>query len=81
MTGEYLRFEAGLGYRETLSNRIPQSLGQVQPASLCFCYRDCFKAFYVHKFRAMLGKNRVIFPGEKVHAGPGHLAVSPAVFL
>ncbi|XP_052022740.1 cytoplasmic tRNA 2-thiolation protein 2 isoform X12 [Apodemus sylvaticus] len=30
-----------------------------------FC-RDCFKAFYVHKFRAMLGKNRVIFPGEKV---------------
>lgn len=30
-----------------------------------FC-RVCFKAFYVHKFRAMLGKNRVIFPGEKV---------------
>ncbi|CAO2609629.1 Cytoplasmic tRNA 2-thiolation protein 2 [Lemmus lemmus] len=30
-----------------------------------FC-RDCFKAFYVHKFRAMLGKNRLIFPGEKV---------------
>ncbi|KFO31858.1 Cytoplasmic tRNA 2-thiolation protein 2 [Fukomys damarensis] len=29
-----------------------------------FC-RDCFKAFYVHKFRAMLGKNRLIFPGEK----------------
>nr|XP_011751609.1 cytoplasmic tRNA 2-thiolation protein 2 isoform X4 [Macaca nemestrina] len=28
--------------------------------------RDCFKAFYVHKFRAMLGKNRLIFPGEKV---------------
>ncbi|EDL11687.1 RIKEN cDNA 2310061F22 [Mus musculus] len=28
--------------------------------------RVCFKAFYVHKFRAMLGKNRVIFPGEKV---------------
>ncbi|XP_045389776.1 cytoplasmic tRNA 2-thiolation protein 2 isoform X2 [Lemur catta] len=27
---------------------------------------DCFKAFYVHKFRAMLGKNRLIFPGEKV---------------
>lgn len=26
----------------------------------------------------MLGKNRVIFPGEKVHVGP---AVSPAVFL
>jgi hypothetical protein len=30
------------------------------------CYRDCFKALYVHKFRAMLGKNRLIFPGEKV---------------
>ncbi|XP_036202159.1 cytoplasmic tRNA 2-thiolation protein 2 isoform X2 [Myotis myotis] len=30
-----------------------------------FC-RDCFKAFYVHKFRAVLGKNRLIFPGEKV---------------
>ncbi|XP_025124306.2 cytoplasmic tRNA 2-thiolation protein 2 isoform X2 [Bubalus bubalis] len=30
-----------------------------------FC-RDCFKALYVHKFRAMLGKNRLIFPGEKV---------------
>ncbi|KAB1260255.1 Cytoplasmic tRNA 2-thiolation protein 2 [Camelus dromedarius] len=30
-----------------------------------FC-RDCFKVFYVHKFRAMLGKNRLIFPGEKV---------------
>uniref|UniRef100_H0WGD8 Cytoplasmic tRNA 2-thiolation protein 2 n=1 Tax=Otolemur garnettii TaxID=30611 RepID=H0WGD8_OTOGA len=31
-----------------------------------FCSRDCFKAFYTHKFRAMLGKNRLIFPGEKV---------------
>lgn len=30
-----------------------------------FC-RDCFKVFYVHKFRAVLGKNRLIFPGEKV---------------
>uniref|UniRef100_A0A8D0NDG8 Cytoplasmic tRNA 2-thiolation protein 2 n=1 Tax=Sus scrofa TaxID=9823 RepID=A0A8D0NDG8_PIG len=30
-----------------------------------FC-RDCFKAFYTHKFRAVLGKNRLIFPGEKV---------------
>ncbi|XP_036605301.1 cytoplasmic tRNA 2-thiolation protein 2 [Trichosurus vulpecula] len=30
-----------------------------------FC-RDCFKAYYIHKFRAMLGKNRLIFPGEKV---------------
>ncbi|KAM6300374.1 cytoplasmic tRNA 2-thiolation protein 2 [Aegotheles albertisi] len=30
-----------------------------------FC-RDCFQQYFVHKFRAMLGKNRVIFPGEKV---------------
>uniref|UniRef100_A0A8C3WK16 Cytoplasmic tRNA 2-thiolation protein 2 n=1 Tax=Catagonus wagneri TaxID=51154 RepID=A0A8C3WK16_9CETA len=30
-----------------------------------FC-RDCFKALYVHKFRAVLGKSRLIFPGEKV---------------
>ncbi|KAM9364589.1 cytoplasmic tRNA 2-thiolation protein 2 isoform 1-T1 [Pholidichthys leucotaenia] len=28
--------------------------------------RGCFKEYFVHKFRAMLGKNRVIFPGEKV---------------
>ncbi|XP_020949319.1 cytoplasmic tRNA 2-thiolation protein 2 isoform X2 [Sus scrofa] len=37
---------------------------------LCLCChysrRDCFKAFYTHKFRAVLGKNRLIFPGEKV---------------
>ncbi|NXG64459.1 CTU2 protein, partial [Hemiprocne comata] len=26
----------------------------------------CFREYFVHKFRAMLGKNRVIFPGEKV---------------
>lgn len=30
-----------------------------------FC-RACFREYFVHKFRAMLGKNRVIFPGEKV---------------
>ncbi|XP_039947412.1 cytoplasmic tRNA 2-thiolation protein 2 isoform X2 [Hirundo rustica] len=30
-----------------------------------FC-RACFRDYFVHKFRAMLGKNRVIFPGEKV---------------
>uniref|UniRef100_A0A8C3KA69 Cytoplasmic tRNA 2-thiolation protein 2 n=1 Tax=Calidris pygmaea TaxID=425635 RepID=A0A8C3KA69_9CHAR len=33
-----------------------------------FC-RDCFHEYFVHKFRAMLGKNRVIFPGEKVLSG------------
>ncbi|XP_010578012.1 PREDICTED: cytoplasmic tRNA 2-thiolation protein 2 [Haliaeetus leucocephalus] len=26
----------------------------------------CFREYFVHKFRAMLGKNRVIFPGDKV---------------
>ncbi|XP_068267780.1 cytoplasmic tRNA 2-thiolation protein 2 [Nyctibius grandis] len=30
-----------------------------------FC-RGCFREYFVHKFRAVLGKNRVIFPGEKV---------------
>ncbi|KAK9392635.1 cytoplasmic tRNA 2-thiolation protein 2 [Crotalus adamanteus] len=30
-----------------------------------FC-KDCFKDYFVHKFRAMLGKNRCIYPGEKV---------------
>ncbi|NWX98370.1 CTU2 protein, partial [Nothoprocta ornata] len=30
-----------------------------------FC-RSCFREYFVHKFRAVLGKNRVIFPGEKV---------------
>ncbi|KAM9345047.1 cytoplasmic tRNA 2-thiolation protein 2 [Symphorus nematophorus] len=28
--------------------------------------RSCFKEYFIHKFRAMLGKNRIIFPGEKV---------------
>ncbi|XP_072247654.1 cytoplasmic tRNA 2-thiolation protein 2 [Leuresthes tenuis] len=28
--------------------------------------RGCFKENFIHKFRAMLGKTRVIFPGEKV---------------
>ncbi|XP_076019303.1 cytoplasmic tRNA 2-thiolation protein 2 [Genypterus blacodes] len=28
--------------------------------------RECFKEYFIHKFRAMLGKNRLIFPGEKV---------------
>ncbi|XP_034465397.1 LOW QUALITY PROTEIN: cytoplasmic tRNA 2-thiolation protein 2 [Hippoglossus hippoglossus] len=30
-----------------------------------FC-RGCFKEYFIHKFRAMLGKNRIIFPGDKV---------------
>lgn len=29
-------------------------------------FRLCFKDFFVHKFKAVLGKNRIIFPGEKV---------------
>ncbi|XP_019959121.1 cytoplasmic tRNA 2-thiolation protein 2 [Paralichthys olivaceus] len=28
--------------------------------------RGCFKEYFIHKFRAMLGKNRIIFPGDKV---------------
>uniref|UniRef100_A0AAX7URZ2 Cytoplasmic tRNA 2-thiolation protein 2 n=1 Tax=Astatotilapia calliptera TaxID=8154 RepID=A0AAX7URZ2_ASTCA len=28
--------------------------------------RLCFKDFFIHKFKAVLGKNRIIFPGEKV---------------
>ncbi|XP_027863661.1 cytoplasmic tRNA 2-thiolation protein 2 isoform X1 [Xiphophorus couchianus] len=28
--------------------------------------RNCFRESFIHKFRAMLGKTRVIFPGEKV---------------
>uniref|UniRef100_A0AAV2JLW9 Cytoplasmic tRNA 2-thiolation protein 2 n=1 Tax=Knipowitschia caucasica TaxID=637954 RepID=A0AAV2JLW9_KNICA len=28
--------------------------------------RECFHEYFIHKFRAMLGKNRIIFPGEKV---------------
>lgn len=28
--------------------------------------RGCFKEYFIHKFRAMLGKNRLIFPEEKV---------------
>ncbi|XP_038662369.1 cytoplasmic tRNA 2-thiolation protein 2 isoform X1 [Scyliorhinus canicula] len=30
-----------------------------------FC-KSCFKEYFVHKFRAMLGKTRLIFPGEQV---------------
>ncbi|XP_044283829.1 cytoplasmic tRNA 2-thiolation protein 2 [Varanus komodoensis] len=30
-----------------------------------FC-KACFKDYFVHKFRATLGKNRCIYPGEKV---------------
>lgn len=32
-------------------------------------HSGCFREYFVHKFRAMLGKNRVIFPGEKVLGG------------
>uniref|UniRef100_A0A8C7XTB2 Cytoplasmic tRNA 2-thiolation protein 2 n=1 Tax=Oryzias sinensis TaxID=183150 RepID=A0A8C7XTB2_9TELE len=28
--------------------------------------RSCFREYFTHKFRAMLGKTRLIFPGEKV---------------
>jgi len=39
---------------------------------------DCFRAFYIHKFRAVLGKNRLIFPGEKVVCWGDSSAGSPA---
>lgn len=48
---------------------LPMLEGQAAgPVRSCWglCCRDCFKAFYTHKFRAVLGKNRLIFPGEKV---------------
>lgn len=44
-------------------------LGGVAAAAAGLSCRDCFKVFYVHKFRAVLGKNRLIFPGEKVGCG------------
>ncbi|NXT25648.1 CTU2 protein, partial [Syrrhaptes paradoxus] len=43
-----------------------------------FC-RDCFREYFVHKFRAMLGKNRVIFPGEKVLVAVSGGAASSAM--
>uniref|UniRef100_A0A3B4AEQ4 Cytoplasmic tRNA 2-thiolation protein 2 n=1 Tax=Periophthalmus magnuspinnatus TaxID=409849 RepID=A0A3B4AEQ4_9GOBI len=30
--------------------------------------RGCFHEYFIHKFRAMLGKNRIIFPGERVYS-------------
>ncbi|XP_063293703.1 cytoplasmic tRNA 2-thiolation protein 2 [Pelobates fuscus] len=43
-----------------------------------FC-KSCFKEYFVHKFRATLGKNRVVYPGEKVllaySGGPSSSAV------
>ncbi|KAM5138734.1 cytoplasmic tRNA 2-thiolation protein 2 [Mantella aurantiaca] len=47
-----------------------------------FC-KSCFKEYFVHKFRAMLGKNRVVFPGEKVllaySGGPSSSAMTQQV--
>lgn len=41
---------------------------------------SCFREYFVHKFRAMLGKNRVIFPGEKVPGGgTGGPGVAPGL--
>lgn len=34
--------------------------------SCCLSVRSCFREYFTHKFRAMLGKTRLIFPGEKV---------------
>ncbi|KAJ8271319.1 hypothetical protein COCON_G00101780 [Conger conger] len=64
-------------YSEQLEKRTVPSVSQncvkckdgsavlIIRAGDAFC-RCCFKEYFVHKFRAMLGKNRVIFPGEKV---------------
>uniref|UniRef100_A0A1A8DLX3 Cytoplasmic tRNA 2-thiolation protein 2 n=1 Tax=Nothobranchius kadleci TaxID=1051664 RepID=A0A1A8DLX3_NOTKA len=41
------------------------SAAMVIRAGDAYC-RSCFNESFVHKFRAMLGKTRVIFPGEKV---------------
>ncbi|XP_009888351.1 PREDICTED: cytoplasmic tRNA 2-thiolation protein 2 [Charadrius vociferus] len=60
---------------------VTETLGHPRPCVKCgqssaalvirlgdaFC-RGCFREYFVHKFRAMLGKNRVIFPGEKQRA-------------
>lgn len=42
-----------------------ESAAVVIRAGDAYC-RGCFKEYFIHKFRAMLGKNRIIFPGEKV---------------
>uniref|UniRef100_A0A8C6N6A1 Cytoplasmic tRNA 2-thiolation protein 2 n=1 Tax=Melopsittacus undulatus TaxID=13146 RepID=A0A8C6N6A1_MELUD len=43
----------------------PGGCGPHHVLGLC-SYSNCFREYFVHKFRAMLGKNRIIFPGEKV---------------
>lgn len=69
-----LKMEVGTRRKKELSS-FPLSawrvggLGRVAATRGGLCCRDCFKAFYVHKFRAVLGKNRLIFPGEKVKCG------------
>ncbi|XP_075045126.1 cytoplasmic tRNA 2-thiolation protein 2 [Mixophyes fleayi] len=66
--GEY----GGLGIEEP-PKRLAQTCMKCKEGSAAliirvgdaFC-KSCFKEYFVHKFRAMLGKNRVVYPGEKV---------------
>ncbi|XP_069595020.1 cytoplasmic tRNA 2-thiolation protein 2 [Ranitomeya imitator] len=59
--------------REEKSDRSGQTCMKCKESSAvliirvgdAFC-KSCFKEYFVHKFRAMLGKNRVVYPGEKV---------------
>lgn len=43
----------------------PRDVLQLRAMSPC-PRSGCFRTYFVHKFRATLGKNRVVFPGEKV---------------
>ncbi|XP_077144524.1 cytoplasmic tRNA 2-thiolation protein 2 isoform X2 [Ranitomeya variabilis] len=59
--------------REEKSDRSGQTCMKCKESSAvliirvgdAFC-KSCFKEYFVHKFRAMLGKHRVVYPGEKV---------------
>ncbi|KAG8563073.1 hypothetical protein GDO81_015920 [Engystomops pustulosus] len=59
--------------REEKSARLGQTCMKCKEGSAvliirvgdAFC-KSCFKDYFIHKFRAMLGKNRIVYPGEKV---------------
>ncbi|XP_078527299.1 cytoplasmic tRNA 2-thiolation protein 2 [Lissotriton helveticus] len=67
--GQYCQDMEGEQHRVGLAQKCMKckegSAALIIRAGDAFC-RDCFKEYFVHKFRAMLGKNRLIFPGEKV---------------
>ena len=37
-----------------------------KPSMKCFVCRECFNAYFVHRFRATFGKVRLFTEGEKV---------------